>query len=40
MGHLMQPAEMTKIMAFMVSVDYGYMSDSEIVSDGGLGAGS
>ena len=40
MGRLGEPVEMAKIMAFMVSDDNAYMSGSEIISDGGLGAGS
>ena len=38
MGRLGEPIEMAKIMAFMVSDDNAYMSGSEIISDGGLGA--
>ena len=38
MGRLGEPVEMAKIMAFMVSDDNAYMSGSEIISDGGLGA--
>ena len=38
MGRLGEPIEMAKLMAFMVSDDNAYMSGSEIVSDGGLGA--
>ena len=38
MGRLGEPIEMAKIMAFMVSDDNAYMSGSEIISDGGIGA--
>ena len=38
MGRLGEPLEMAKTMAFMVSEDNAYMSGSEIISDGGLGA--
>ena len=38
MGRIGEPIEMAKIMAFMVSDDNAYMSGSEIISDGGLGA--
>ena len=38
MGRLGEPIEMAKIMAFMVSDDNSYMSGSEIISDGGIGA--
>ena len=38
MGRLGEPIEMAKIMAFMVSDDNAYMSGSEIISDGGVGA--
>ena len=38
MGRLGEPIEMAKLMAFMVSDDNAYMSGSEIVSDGVLGA--
>ena len=33
-----EPVKMAKIMAFMVLDDNTYMFDSEILSDGGLGA--
>ena len=38
MGRLGEPIEMAKIMAFMVSDNNAYMSGSEIISDGGVGA--
>ena len=38
MGRIGEPIEMAKLMAFMVSDDNAYMSGSEIISDGGLGA--
>ena len=40
MGRIAEPVEMAKIAAFMVSDDNAYMSGTEIISDGGLGAGS
>ena len=38
MGRMGEPVEMAKIMAFMVSDYNAYLSGSEIISDGGLGA--